>query len=158
MSEKTYKQKYEEQTKICDEKIAIILPFLKEFSKKHDAGTGFYEDVTILRGPGAAEYNYLRDNHQELFNRWQQGKVSMFNIKGAGLTFVLEYKLVPDAAYVYKDTILTNPVYVPANAYTFYKHQSQPVSLEIAKAVKDLYTAQEYRSALYGCMRDSRLR
>ncbi|MBO7645231.1 MAG: hypothetical protein J6S57_02935 [Alphaproteobacteria bacterium] len=157
MSEKTYEQKYNEQTKICDEKIAIIQPFLKQLAEQNDEGTGFYEDVTVLRGPGGAEYNHFRDNMQNVFESWKRGKISIFNIKWSGLSFVLEYKLLPDAAYVYKGAILTNPVYVPTKAYMVYKHQTQPVSLELAKAVKDLHSAQEYRGALYGCMMDSRL-
>ena len=152
MQEKTYKEKYDEQTKICDAKIAIIQPFLKQFAVTHNEGTGFYEDVTVLCGPGGMEYNYIRDNRKDLFERWQKGEVSIYNIKWAGLTFVIDYKFSHTGIFEYHGQKFAKPVYTPINATAIYKHNEQPVNLDLAIAVKDLYNAQEYRSALYGCI------
>ena len=158
MPEKTYKEKYDEQTKICEEKIAIIQPFLKKFAKEHNEGTGFYEDITVLSGPGGAEYNYVRDNLKDLFDRWKQGQISMHNIKWSGLTFALEYKFSHNGIFEYQGKRFTNPVYVPVRATMVYKHKEQPVDLKLATAVQDLYKAQEYRGILYACMSEQERR
>jgi len=157
MSNKSYEQKYTEQTKICDENIAIIQPFLKEFGQKHDAGTGFYEDVTVLAGPGDAEYNHFRDERKDVFDRWQKGETSIYNIRWSGLTFIIEYKFDRNVIYENKGQKIMRPIYVPSKSMMVYKHQEQPVSLKIALAVQNLFSAQEYRSALYACMRDSNI-
>ena len=152
MSEKTYKEKYDEQKEICNRNIAIIRPFLKEFAEKHDEGSGFYEDIIVLRGPGITEYDDFCKNHRDLFARWKLGEVSIFNIKWSGVTFVLKYKLENNENNMRGENI--SSFYIHANASMIYKHKLQPIDLKVATAVKELYTAQEYCSALYDCIRE----
>ena len=146
MQEKTNFERYMEQDKICNENVAIVQPFLKKISEENDEGTAFYNDVTVLSGPGTLEYNHIYANRRDLYERWKKGEISMFNIKWAGLTFVLEYAEPKPATFFVKRT--------PVSASMVYKHNTQPVSLVIAKAVKDLYDAQEYRSVIYGAHRE----
>ena len=145
MAEKTYEQKYAEQEKICNEKIAIIEPLLRDRSKKYDAGTRFYEDITILCGPGMCEHNHFIENRKDVYDRWKNGEVSIFNAKWAGVAFVIEYKKTMDARGIL-------PRREPSNAFMVYEHKTLPLPLNVAVAVKDLYQAQEYRSALWGCI------
>ena len=146
MQEKTSFEKYMEQDKICNEKVAIIQPFLKKISEENDEGTAFYNDVTVLSGPGVSQYNHIYTNRRDLFDRWKKGEISMYNIKWAGVTFVIEYRAAKPALAFHR--------WNPSNAFMVYKHNTQPVSLDIAKAVKDLYDAQEYRSVIYGAHRE----
>jgi len=148
MSEKNYVEKYAIEDKICNEKVAIVQPFLKNLSEQHDAGTAFYEDITVLSGPGQVEFNYFYKNRKDLFDRWQKGEVSIYNIKWAGVAFVIEYAKI----HSIDRKTFANPVYKPANAFIVYKHREYPVDLDTATAVKDLHHAQEYRSILWGCM------
>lgn len=147
MAEKTRKQIYEEQNKICNANIAIIEPFLKKMSKQYDAGTRFYEDVTILYGPGISEYNHFVENRKDFYNRWKNGEVSIFNVKRAGVAFAIEYKEKTNMqSFLERCT--------PAHAFMVYKHHALPVSLDIATAVRDLYYAQEYRKVVWCAMRE----
>ena len=147
MAEKTYNEKYAELDKICNDKIAILEPFLKKMSQQHDAGTGFYEDITVLSGPSFEEYNHFVENRRDTYDRWKRGEVSIFNIKFAGVVFVIEYQNATDPRGILQRR-------VPSNAFMVYKHRTYPVSLNIATAVQDLYHAQEYRGILWGCIRD----
>ena len=146
MTEKTYHQKYQEQDEICNQNIAILKPFLKRFAEQHNEGTGFYEDITILKGAGNVTYDIIEKEHPDWIQKWQKGAISIFNVKWGGLTFVTENTVIetdgkmtlqPKTTMIYKSKT---------------EHLEEPADPVIAKAVKDLYVAQEYRSVLYACM------
>lgn len=146
MTDEKRLQEYKNQDKICRDKVAIIQPFLKSFAENHNEGTGFYSDVTILCGPGQVNYDYLMNGLPELYKSWQNGKVSIFNVKWAGLTFVLEYDNKVQLGWHPR----------PIGAFMVYEGRKLEAPFDVAVAVKDLYSAQEYRSALYSNMRASR--
>jgi hypothetical protein len=147
MQAKTNFGRYMEQDTICNDKIAIILPFLKQFSKEHDAGTAFYEDITSLSGLSlyGPKWFYDTDEGKEVYELYRQNKVSIYTIKWAGASFVMEYGM-PEK---YANVRLGNYRGIIKNAFMVWGNQKFPVSLDIAKAVKDLCAAQEYRSVIY---------
>ena len=51
--------------KISNQKAAIIESYLKEFGQDKDKGTGFYSDITVLRGPSTSEYKYFENKKVE---------------------------------------------------------------------------------------------
>ena len=134
----TSSQKQEAVIK-CELDKALIKPFLEKFSREHDCGTAFYEDLTVLYGPGASTYSYFQNKRKDVFNRWQKDEVSIYNIKWAAAAFVIEYKklnMVDGQLYL-------QPVRVPHAAFMVHNQREYPVSLEIANAVKDLRLNQE---------------
>ena len=125
-----------EQTKAKNPNVAILEKFLKKLSQQNDEGTQFYSDVTVLYGPGQIEYNYIQKEHKDLFAAWKKGEVSIFNVKWAGVAFVIEYRLNASKGI--------RSAWTPCNAFMVYKNQISPVGLNIAIAAKDLYTEQHY--------------
>lgn len=125
-----------EQNKVLNPNVAIVENFLKNLGKKNDEGTQFYSDVTILYGPGQIEHDYIQKEHKDLFKSWVKGEVSMFNVKCAGVSFIIEYTLNAGKGI--------RPALTPCQAFMVYKHQMSPVSLNIALAAKDLYREQRY--------------
>ena len=122
--------------------LTIVQDYLERLGKKNDEGTQFYNDVTILSGPGMSEYNYLQNTHKDLFERWKKGEVSMYNVKWAGVAFVLEYQYGGEKIYEYKGDRCKAPVWNPWRAFVVYKHQITPVGLDLAVAVKNLFKEQ----------------
>lgn len=137
--------------------LTIIQDYLERLGKKNNKGTQFYSDVTILSGPGMSEYNYLQNTHKDLFERWKKGEVSIFNVKWAGVAFVLEYQYGGEKIYEYKGDRFKAPVWNPWRAFVVYKHQITPVGLDLAVAVRDLFKEQTANSIHYGrLMREER--
>lgn len=141
----SFEQLIAEQTKICNECTAVIEPVLKNLAEKNDEGTLFYSDITSLSGPGTAEYSYVQQKEPRLYQDWIDGKVSLFNIRNAGVCFVIEYQLNKG---IHDGVIYLTPRRVPEKAFMLYKHQKMPVPLNIAMAAKKLYIAQECRANL----------
>ena len=150
MTETNNVKRYNEMDKKCEQLVASVEPFLKEFSKAHDCGTCFYDDITVLAGPSASEYNYFQNNRPELLKDWQRGLVSIYNIKWAGVAFVIEYK---NFFIDEQGRLLPRPIRKPVNAFMVYNHNEYHVPFTLANEVKDLYAAQEYRNAIYGAHR-----
>ena len=147
-------QEYDEQDQLVQKNTAIVQPWLKDFAKdKPEIGTSFYTDVTILSGPHS---NYFwNDPHgKELRERHHtKGDISIYYVKGAGASFIIEYKFDGNAIYKTKTGVLfRGPHYTPINSYFLYKGQQYPVPMEIATAAGDLYKAQEYRGVLWGLL------
>ena len=137
-------QNYAEQDKICQEQIKIIEPFLKKFSEEHDAGTRFYNDITVLCGPMpffGTEWFYATQEGMDINERFRKNQASIYVIKWAGASIVIEY-------------YFTEGIYAPKNAFMVWKDQKYPVPMDVALAVQKLYQAQEYRSAIYGAHRE----
>jgi len=149
MTEKSCTQRYAETDANCNKQIAIIEPFLKRFSQEHDCGTCFYTDITALSGTSASGYKYFKEKHPDLFNRWQKGEVSVYNIKWAGATFVTDYKQTK----FYNGQLFINPIKIPIHSFMIHENKEYPVSTYLAEAVKELHAAQEYRGAIYGAHR-----
>ena len=148
--EKTYSEKYAEQDRICTENKAIVEFFLRNFREKHpelELGTRFYTDVTVLSGPNAQEgYRYLTEKRPEWYERYKKNDLHVYNIKWAGATFVIERKKI----FFDDGKIYFSPLDVPVSATMICEGQEYAVPVEIASAVMKLYSAQEYRSAIYG--------
>lgn len=147
-------QRYMEQDKICKEQIAIIEPFLKKFSEEHDAGTRFYSDITVLCGPMpffGTGWFYNTDEGKEVNKRFRQNKASIYVIKWAGAAFVIDYEMT--GKYV-NHIHVGDYISAIKNTFMVYEGKKYPVPLNIAVAVKKLYDAQEYRSAIYGAHRN----
>ena len=125
-----------EQKKANNPNVVILENFLKNLGQKNDEGTQFYSDVTIVYGPGQIEHDYIQKEHKDLFKGWVKGEVSMFNVKWAGVSFIIEYTLNAGKGI--------RPAWTPCNAFMVYKHKMSPVSLNIALAAKDLYREQRY--------------
>ena len=142
MVEQNNVQRYIEKSKVCEAKIAVLKPFLENFSKEHDAGTRFYNDITVLSGLslyGPKWFN-TTDEGNKLLERQKQNQVSIYTIKWAGASFVIEYDL-------------TGRVAKPTNAFMVWNNQKFPVDLNTALAAKDLQWAQSCRDAIYAAHR-----
>lgn len=147
--EQTYSKRYAEQEKICTENKAIIEFFLKSFREKHpelELGTRFYTDVTVLSGPSVQQgYKYLIEKRPEWYERYKQDDLHVYNIKWAGATFVIENR----KTFFDDGKIYINPFDMPVAATMICENREYAVPVEIASAVSKLYSAQEYRSAIY---------
>lgn len=148
MVEKNNVKRYQEQDAICKEQIAIIEPFLKKFSEEHDCGTKFYSDITVLDGLSlyGPQWFSITEEGKNIYERYEKNKLSLYTIKWAGASFVIDYK------------VITNPggrfARIPTETFMVHKNMKYPVPLDLALAVQKLYKAQEYRSVIYGAHRD----
>ena len=129
-------QEYFEQDRLVEKYTAIVQPWLTDFAKNRpEIGTAFYSDVTILTGPHD-DYFWNNIKGQKLNELYQSGKISIYYVKYAGASFIIEYNFGN-----------------MRNAYFMYKGATFYVPMDIAIAVKKLYEAQEYRSAIYGVLK-----
>jgi len=151
--EKTYSEKYAEQDRICTENKAIVEFFLRNFREQHpelELGTRFYTDVTVLSGPNAQEgYRYLTEKRPDLYERYKKDDLYVYNIKWAGATFVIERKKI----FFDDGKCYVNPLDMPVSATMICEGREYAVPVEIASAVVKLYSAQEYRGAIYSAHR-----
>ena len=146
-------QNYAEQDKICQEQIKIIEPFLKKFSEEHDAGTRFYNDITVLCGPMpffGTDWFYATQEGRDINERFHKNQASIYVIKWAGASIVIEYYFTN----FYQGKMYPAGTYAPQNAFMVWKNQKYPVPMDVALAVQKLYQAQEYRSAIYSAHRE----
>lgn len=157
MTDKTYKQKMAEAQTRIDKNMAIVEPFLRnfraEYNQKHGEGyigTCFCEDVTILSGPAQINYEYFQNKRRNLYEDWRKGGAFLYNVKYAGATFAIETKKVHAITAGASVQLFPTPMTVPERAFMVYENREYPVSLDIAKAVKSLYDAQEYMSIVHG--------
>lgn len=155
MSEKNHVEEYKKAVEKVKQRILDIKPFLENFSREHDGGTGFYEDITILSGPSVNEYNFFKEKFPDLFELSvkppkDDRSVSVYNLKFGGATFVLEYKKVFAPNDVYK----VAPKWELLDSFMLYKHIKYPLPKYIAESIKQLYWEQEGRSAIYGAHRE----
>ena len=137
MSEQNNLQRYQEQDAICKKNIAILEPFLKKFSEEHDAGTRFYEDITVLSGLSlyGSDWFYKSEEGKDWYKRYREYKVSIFTIKWAGASFVVEYYNKSSAEI--------------KNAFMVWQNKKYAVPSDIVVAVRDLFSAQQYRNVIY---------
>lgn len=140
-------ERYQKAVAARDIGIAVVKPFMEQLSKKNDWGTGFYEDIVILPGPGG-EYNFFQKTYPDLYNLWQTPRtidddkdVSVYSSKFGG-TFVLEYAKYFEPGDVHK----VLPKWKMINSFMLYKDKQYPVPQLVAEAVKNLYPNQEYCS------------
>ena len=159
MAQRNYVEEYRIAKKKCDSKIAIVRSFLKGFGEKRDLGTSFYEDITVMSGLGGNAYNYLAQKHPDVFERLNKGTVSVFRIK-ASATFVIEYskkffdenklwlggKMVPENAFIIYDDWQEQP----GKKAMVNMCREEPVSMDVALAVKELFWNQQQCAAVYG--------
>ena len=151
MAEKTYEQKYQEQDRLVKQNMALVQPFLKEFSETYDLGTGYYEDVTILAGPHK-NFFWNTEVGKKYRALYEAGKVGIYCVKWGNGAFIIDYKFDGDRIYRYKDQLFKAPSFTPVNACFLHDAKHYPVSMDVALAAKDLYSAQVYRGVLYDCI------
>lgn len=152
-------QEYLEQDRLVTENTLVVQPWLKNFAnqynKQHpyEIGTCLYSDVTILSGP-YDNYFWRNTQGKKLNEMYQTGKAEIYYVKGAGASFIIEYKFDGDRWYRRQDTLFKAPHRTPIDAYFLYDGRRFPVPMDVAIAAKRLYTAQEYRSAIYAVLRE----
>lgn len=153
MSEnKDFLNKYKELVEKCNLGIAAVKPYLEKLSKENDWGTGFYEDITILKGPGASQYNFFKEKYPELFNLWQTRRnpddtrdVLVYNLKFGGASFILEYQKTFDPKDVWK----VAPKWNISNTFMLYGQKEYQLPQLIAEAIKQLCSNQELRDVMF---------
>lgn len=151
MTEKTYEQKYQEQDRLVQENMALVQPFLKNFSETYDLGTGFYEDVIICSGPHS-NFFWNTEMGNKYRSLYEAGKIGIYCLRWGDGAFIIDYKFDGNRIYRYKDQLFQAPHSTPVNAYFLHDAKQYPVSMGVALAAKDLYLAQTYRGVLCDCM------
>ena len=142
-------ERYKKALCECDICKGTVQPFMQRLSQEHDWGTGFYEDITILSGPGG-EYNFFQQRYPELYNLWRTPRtiddtkdVAVYSSKHGG-TFVLEY----EKYFEPNDVRKVLPKWRMINSFMLYKDKEYSVPSLVGEAVKNLYPNQEYCSVV----------
>lgn len=155
-------QEYDEQDRLVRENTLVVKPWLERFAKEYNEthpgyiGTCFYTDVTILSGPHD-NYFWNTDAGKKLNADYQKGKISIYYVKGADAHFIIENNRRMGVGR-WGDQLVEMPIITPVDAYFMWQGRRYPVSLDVAVAAKNLYSAQEYRGVLWGLLQKQRAR
>ncbi|MBO7508909.1 MAG: hypothetical protein J6T57_01360 [Alphaproteobacteria bacterium] len=162
MTNEERKQEYEKQDAICKAKMAVVQPWLEQFAKEYnethpgEIGTGFYDDVVILRGPHDDKFFWKTAEGNKLRERNLKGEISIVSVRWSGAAFVIEYKFEGNKIYEYQGQLFQAPKWAPVASDFIYEGKHYSVPLDVALAAKELHAADEYRGVLWGNMHESR--
>lgn len=174
MPKLTYQQEYDNAKKECDAQLAVVQPWLMQFTEDYNKdrpgamGTCMYDNgaddkVRILTSPMGNFYWNTKEG-QELIARQRLGEIGLYYVYGASSSFVIEYSAAKSAIFAYEGQLFQGVHREAVKAYFLYVEpytnvvKKADVPMNVALAAQKLHSAQGHLSAVYGGMLEEKRR
>ncbi len=127
----TYKQQYEQAQAECAMQLAVVQPWLKQFTEEYNKnhpratmGTCMYDNgkedqVRIITSP-FGDFYWHTEAGKTLMERQKTGEIGLYYVYGAGSSFIIEYSPAQQAVFAYEGQLYQGVHREPVNAYFLY--------------------------------------